>query len=187
ESRAVVTNYDVFPSFNSDNHGIHPNHKQEVGERMELVSESLVYGKQGIASAPYIDDVVIKDGKSREVTRKLYPSYVLVEMIMDEQSWYTVRHTSGVTGFIGAGTHPMPLSQEEVDRIMTGMKKDSESPKVELDIKPGDIVRVIAEGEMNGFTGPVVEINAKKGKVRFKSEVLGGAVLETDYKALEKI
>ena len=131
--------------------------------------------------------VVIKDGKSREVTRKLYPSYVLVEMIMDEQSWYTVRHTSGVTGFIGAGTHPMPLSQEEVDRIMTGMKKDSESPKVELDIKPGDIVRVIAEGEMNGFTGPVVEINAKKGKVRFKSEVLGGAVLETDYKALEKI
>lgn len=81
----------------------------------------------------------------------------------------------------------MPLSQEEVDRIMNGMKKDSENPKVELDIKPGDIVRVIADGEMKGFTGPVVEINEKKGKVRFKSEVLGGAVLETDYKALEKI
>ncbi len=130
--------------------------------------------------------IVIKDGKSREVTRKLYPSYVLVEMILDEQSWYAVRHTPGVTGFIGAGTHPMPLSPEEVERIMAGMKKDSDK-KIEIDIKPGDMVRVIAEGEMKGFTGPVVEINAKKGKVKFKSEVLGGAVLETDYKALEKI
>ena len=131
--------------------------------------------------------VVIKDGKSKEVTRKLYPSYVMVEMILDEQSWYAVRHTPGVTGFIGAGTHPIPLSQDEVDRIMNGMKKDEENLKVELDLKPGDTVRVIAEGEMKGFTGPVVEVNIKKGRVKFKSEVLGGAVLETDYKALEKI
>ena len=131
--------------------------------------------------------VVIKDGKSREVTRKLYPSYVMVEMILDEQSWYAVRHTPGVTGFIGAGTHPIPLSQDEVDRIMNGMKKDEENLKVEMDIKPGDTVRVIAEGEMNGFTGAVVDVNVKKGRVKFKSEVFGGAVLETDYKALEKI
>ena len=132
--------------------------------------------------------VMVKDGKSREVTRKLYPSYVLVEMILDEQSWYAVRHTPGVTGFIGAGTHPIPLSDEEVDRIMSGMKKDSnEDLQVEIDLKPGDTVRVIAEGEMKGFTGPVVEVNAKKGRVKFKSEVLGGAVLETAYKALERI
>ncbi len=131
--------------------------------------------------------VVIKDGKSKEVTRKLYPSYVMVEMILDEQSWYAVRHTPGVTGFIGAGTHPVPLSQEEVDRILTGMKKSGENPRVEFELKPGDTVRVIAEGEMKGFTGPVVEINARKGRVKFKSDVLGGAVLETDYKALEKI
>ncbi|MBQ3654529.1 MAG: transcription termination/antitermination factor NusG [Synergistaceae bacterium] len=131
--------------------------------------------------------IEVKDGKSREVTRKLYPSYVMVEMILDEQSWYAVRHTPGVTGFIGAGTHPMPLSQEEVDRIMAGMRDSRENMKVEMDLKPGDSVRVIAEGEMKGFTGPVVEVNAKKGRVRFKSDVLGGAVLETDYKALEKI
>ena len=131
--------------------------------------------------------VVIKDGKSREVTRKLYPSYVMVEMILDEQSWYAVRHTPGVTGFIGAGTHPIPLSQEEVDRIMAGMKQSEESPRIEMDIQPGDTVRVIAEGEMKGFTGSVVDVNLKKNKVKFKSEVLGGAVLETDYKALEKI
>ena len=131
--------------------------------------------------------IEIKDGKSREVTRKLYPSYVMVEMILDEQSWYAVRHTEGVTGFVGAGTYPIPLSQEEVDRIMSGMKSSKEDPKVEVDLKPGDIVRVIAEGNMKGFTGPVVEINTKKGKVKFKSDMLGGAELETDYKALEKI
>ncbi len=131
--------------------------------------------------------IVIKDGKSREVTRKLYPSYVMVEMILDEQSWYAVRHTPGVTGFIGAGTHPIPLSQEEVDRVMAIINKDKENLDVEIDIKPGDTVRVIAEGEMKGFTGSVVDVNLKKNKVRFKSEVLGGAILETDYKALEKI
>ena len=84
--------------------------------------------------------IVIKDGKSKEVTRKLYPSYVMVEMILDEQSWYAVRHTPGVTGFIGAGTHPIPLSQDEVDRIMNGMKKDEENLKIEMDLKPGDTV-----------------------------------------------
>jgi transcriptional antiterminator NusG len=131
--------------------------------------------------------VVIKDGKSREVTRKLYPSYVMVEMILDEQSWYAVRHTPGVTGFIGAGTHPIPLSQDEVDRIMSKMKQNEEDMNVEIDLKPGDTVRVVAEGEMKGFTGSVVDVNLKKNKVKFKSDVLGGAVLETDYKALEKI
>ena len=136
---------------------------------------------------PTETNIVVKDGKSREVTRKLYPSYVMIEMVLDEQSWYAVRHTPGVTGFIGAGTHPMPLSQDEVDRIMSGMKKDIGNAKIEMDLKPGDTVRVIAEGNMKGFTGPVVEVNAKKGRVKFKSDVLGGAVLETDYKALEKI
>ncbi len=131
--------------------------------------------------------VLVKDGKSREVVRKLYPSYVMVEMVLDEQSWYAVRHTPGVTGFIGAGTHPIPLSQEEVDRVMAGMKDDEENVEIELDIKPGDTVRVTAEGEMKGFTGSVVDVNIKKNKVKFKSDVLGGAVLETDYKALEKV
>ena len=131
--------------------------------------------------------IVVKDGKSREVTRKLYPSYVMVEMILDEQSWYAVRHTPGVTGFIGAGTHPIPLSQEEVDRIMSGMKKSEENPKIEVDLKIGDTVRVIAEGEMKGFTGPIIEINAKRGKLKFNHGFLGGAEIETDFKSVEKV
>ena len=81
----------------------------------------------------------------------------------------------------------MPLSEAEVEKIMSGMKKSEGTPRVEFDLKVGDTVRVVAEGDMKGFTGPVVEINAKKGRVKFKSDMLGGSVLETDYKALEKI
>ena len=131
--------------------------------------------------------IEVKDGKSREVTSKLYPSYVLVEMILDEQSWYVVRHTNGVTGFVGAGTYPIPLSKEEVDRIMSGMQSSKDSPKVEMDIKPGDVVRVIAEGNMKGFTGPVTSVDARKGKVKFVNGMLGGSEMETDYKSLEKL
>ncbi|MBQ7543434.1 MAG: transcription termination/antitermination factor NusG [Synergistaceae bacterium] len=131
--------------------------------------------------------IEIKDGKSREVTRKLYPSYVMVEMIFDAQSWYAVRHTEGVTGFVGAGTYPIPLSQEEVDRVMSGMKSSKEDPKVQIDLKIGDVVRVTEDGNMKGYTGPVVQIDAKRGKVKFRTEMLGGAEVETDYKSLEKI
>ena len=131
--------------------------------------------------------IVVKDGKSREVTRKLYPGYVMIEMVLDEPSWYTVRHTPGVTGFIGAGTHPMPLSQEEVDRIMSGMKKSEDAPKLEIGIKPGDTVRVTAEGVRKGCTGPVVEVNQKSGKVKFRHDMLGGSIIDIDYKDLEKI
>ena len=136
---------------------------------------------------PTETNTVIKDGKSREVTRKLYPGYVMIEMVLDEQSWYTVRHTPGVTGFIGAGTHPMPLSDDEVEKIMSGMKKSEQSPKVEIDLKVGDMVRVTAEGVNKGLTGPIVEINAKKGKVKFRHDILGGSIVDIDYKDLEKI
>ena len=130
--------------------------------------------------------IVIKKGKSHEVVRKLYPSYVMVEMIFDAQSWYAVRHTPGVTGFIGAGTYPIPLSQEEVDRIMAVMQKNKEDMEVETDINPGDTVRVI-EGEMEGYVGSVIEINVKNNKVLCKTDGLNGATFQTDYKALEKV
>ncbi len=137
---------------------------------------------------PVENKVVVKDGKSHKVSRKLFPSYVLVEMIMDEQSWYAVRHTPGVTGFIGAGTHPMPLSDEEVERLMSSVSdKDDENITVEMDLKIGDMVRVTS-GALKGRTGPVVEINPKKGKVKFRVDAFGGeSVTEADYQFLEKI
>lgn len=131
--------------------------------------------------------VVMKDGKQRTVSRKIYPSYVLVEMLLDEQSWHVVRHTPGVTGFVGAGTHPIPLSEDEVERVMSILEKDQAKPKVEISLKPGDTVTV-KSGPLAGQTGPVVEINSEKGKVKFTVGFFGReTVTEVDYQVLEKI
>lgn len=136
---------------------------------------------------PVEERIVVKDGKSRKVVRKLYPSYVLVEMVLDEQSWHVVRHTPGVTAFVGAGTHPIPLSKDEVDRLMASLAKDQIKTVVDINIKLGDTVTV-KSGPFEGQTGPVVEINPERGKVKFTVSVFGrDTVVETDYQLLEKL
>ena len=84
---------------------------------------------------PVEERVYVKDGKTKRVHRKVFPSYVLVEMILDDQSWYVVRHTPGVTGFVGAGNHPIPLSEREVQDIIGKVGKDQGKPKIEIDVK----------------------------------------------------
>ena len=136
---------------------------------------------------PVEERVFVKDGKSKKVTRKLYPSYVLVEMRLNDQSWYVVRHTPGVTGFVGAGNHPIPLSEKEVKEIMNKIGKDQSKPKIEMNLKPGDIVKV-KSGPFEGQVGPVVEIVPEKGKVKFTVTVFGReTIVETDYMELDKL
>ena len=136
---------------------------------------------------PEEERVVVKDGKSRTVSRKLYPGYVLVNMVLDEQSWYVVRHTPGVTGFVGAGTHPIPLSEDEIRRLMSSLKREQVKPKVELTFKVGDTVRVKSD-DNSGLTGPVVEVNPEKGKVKFTVNIMGRETeTEADYQLLEKV
>jgi len=130
-----------------------------------------------------------KDGKLRKISRKLYPSYVLVEMCLDEQSWYVVRHTPGITGFVGAGTHPLPLSEKEVKEILGKLDKNQEQPKIkiEMNIERGDTVKV-KDGPFEGQVGPVVEVNPEKGKVKFTISVFGReTVVEADFMSLEKL
>ena len=136
---------------------------------------------------PVEEKVFIKEGKSRKVSRKLYPSYVLVEMVLDEQSWYVVRHTPGVTGFVGAGSLPLPLSEREVRDLMARIGVDQVKPKIELDLKLGDTV-CVKSGAFAGQTGPVVELIPEKGKVKFTVTVFGRETLvEADYQDLEKV
>ena len=136
---------------------------------------------------PVEERVLVKDGKSRKVSRKLYPSYVLVEMVLDEQSWYVVRHTPGVTGFVGAGSLPLPLSEREVRELMSRIGSAQAKPKVEINLRLGDTVSV-RSGPFEGQAGPVVEIIPEKGKVKFTVSVFGReTVVETDYELLEKI
>ncbi|MBP0969574.1 MAG: transcription termination/antitermination factor NusG [Oscillospiraceae bacterium] len=110
--------------------------------------------------------VEIKDNKRKEYDRELFPGYVLVKMVMTDESWYIVRNANGVTGFVGTTTKPTPLTQAEVDRL--GVEK----VEVNVDYAPGDMIRIM-NGSFEGFTGRVEEIDREKGRVKVKVSMFG--------------
>lgn len=119
---------------------------------------------------PTENEIEIRDGQRRPVQRKLYPGYVLVEMIelkegddASNKAWYVVRNTPGVTGFVGSGHRPVPLDDEEVRRILRSMR--AEAPKVKVGFQVGQTVRII-DGPFVDFTGTVDEIDTEKGRVK---------------------
>jgi transcriptional antiterminator NusG len=135
---------------------------------------------------PIEEKILIKDGKPRQQRSKIFAGYVFVEMILDDQSWYVVRHTPGVTGFVGSGNHPIPLTPKEAEDVLGKISKEAK-PKIEVNFEIGDIVQV-KSGPFAGQSGPVDEIDRDKGKVKFKVTVFGReTVIEADYTDLEKI
>lgn len=134
---------------------------------------------------PTEEEVEIKDGKRRVVERRVFPGYVLVQMIMDEDSWYVVRNTPGVTGFVGMGNKPTPLTEQEVAQIMKRM--EAEAPVVKVTFKPGQKVRII-DGPFNDITGVVDEIDMERTKVRVMVSFFGRETpVELDFLQVEKI
>src|SRR5512138_875638 len=110
---------------------------------------------------PVEDEIEIKDGQRRTVQRKIFPGYVLVEMVMTDESWYVVRNTPGVTGFVGSGNKPIPLQESEVKAILKQM--ETETPRVTVAFSRGQSVRII-DGPFADFLGVVEDINHEKGK-----------------------
>ncbi|GHS95877.1 transcription termination/antitermination protein NusG [Synergistales bacterium] len=158
--------------------------KANLEQRIATMS---MEGKIFSVLIPVEERVFVKDGKSRKVSRKLYPGYALVEMLLDEESWYVVRHTPGVTGFVGAGSYPLPLSDKEIRDILIRVGKEQTKPKVEIDLRLGDTVKV-KSGLLAGQVGPVVEVIPEKGKVKFTVSGFGRETeTEIDYFLLEKI
>ncbi|MEM6283054.1 MAG: transcription termination/antitermination protein NusG [Chloroflexota bacterium] len=133
---------------------------------------------------PTEEEIEVKDGKRKNVEKRVFPGYILVEMIMDEDSWYVVRNTPNVTGFVGMGNEPTPLRQEEVDVIMERMS--SETPRVKVNFKVGEKVRIIS-GPFNDFPGTVANIDADKAKVRVMVNFFGrDTPVELDFVEVEK-
>jgi transcription termination/antitermination protein NusG len=133
---------------------------------------------------PTETEIEIKDGVRREVERRVFPGYVLIKMIMDEDSWYVVRNTPGVTSFVGMGNKPTPLSQDEVDRIMSRIESDA--PRVKVSFSVGERVR-ITEGPFAEFTGVVDAIDADKGKARVMVSFFNRETpVEVDFLQLER-
>jgi transcriptional antiterminator NusG len=134
---------------------------------------------------PTEEEIEVRDGKRRTYQRRVFPGYILVEMAMSDDSWYVVRNTPGVTGFVGMGTKPTPLREEEVQRIIKRM--EAEAPKVKVTFKPGQKVRIV-QGPFADFIGSVDDINMEKGKVRVMVSFFGRETpVELDFLQVEKV
>ena len=136
---------------------------------------------------PEEEEVEYKGGKRKVTTKRVFPGYVIVNMTMDDDSWYTVRHTPGVTGFVGSGAKPIPLRRSEVVEILKRMGLiESNKPKV-IDLDIGENIR-IRSGPFANFEGIVKEILADKGKVRVNISMFGRETpVELDYEQIEKL
>lgn len=126
----------------------------------------------------------VKNGKRQVIEERLFPGYVLVQMIVTEDSWYVVRNTPNVTGFVGSGTTPTPVSQDEVDRLLKRMGEDE--PKYKIDVQPGDSVKIM-DGPFKDFEGKISEVNDAKGTVKVLVNVFGRETpVELDYLQIKR-
>jgi len=133
---------------------------------------------------PTEEEIEVKDGKRRTLERRVFPGYILVNMIMTEESWYVVRNTPGVTSFVGMGNEPVPLRPEEVASIIKRMEADA--PRIKVTFKSGERVRIV-DGPFNDFRGTVDEIDMERAKVRVMVNFFGRETpVELDFLQVEK-
>lgn len=129
----------------------------------------------------------VKDGKKRISLRKFFPGYVLVEMDLDDDVWYLIRNMTGVTGFIGSKTKPIPLLDSEVKQIIKQTEERKEKPTPKVIFEKGDNVKII-EGPFINFNGTIEEVNPDKGKVKVMVSIFGRATpVELEYWQVERL
>ncbi len=133
---------------------------------------------------PTEEEIEVKDGKRRTIERRVFPGYILVNLILSEESWYVVRNTPGVTGFVGMGNTPTALRPEEVAQIIKRMEADA--PRIKVTFRPGERVRIV-DGPFNDFRGTVSEIDMERAKVRVMVNFFGRETpVELDFLQVEK-
>ncbi|NCU30567.1 transcription termination/antitermination protein NusG [Candidatus Saccharibacteria bacterium] len=159
----------------------------------EKVAESIGQRVESVDMADKIFDVLvpkekmieIKNGKRKVVEKKIFQGYVLVDMKMTEDAWYIVRNTPGVTGFVGTGTDPSPMSEDEIKKIKKRM--GVEDPKHHIDFSVGEIVN-ITDGPFKGFDGAINEIDETKGKIKVLVSMFGRETpVELDALQVKKV
>ena len=154
---------------------------------VERVQRAGMQGKFGRILVPTEEVVEVKNGVKRTTERKFFPGYVLVEMVMDDDTWHLVKHTSKVTGFVGgARNRPAPISEDDVMKIVNQMQEGSDRPKHKVEFDVGDYVRV-KEGPFADFNGTVEEVNYEKSKLRVLVTIFGRATpVELEFGQVEK-
>ena len=161
-------------------------HENKVKVNLEKRIEYMNMGEKIFrVEVPQKSVTKIKDGKKTDREEKVFPGYVLVEMIMDDDSWFVVRHTAGVTKFVGSTKKPIPAKDSEIKRIIH--KSTNEVVKIELDIKAGDKVRIIS-GPFSELVGDITEVYPDKSKLRAMVSIFGRETpVELEYKQIQRI
>ena len=159
--------------------------ERNIRERIERAG---MHAKFGRILVPTEEVVEMKNGKKAVTERRFFPGYVLVEMLMDDESWHLVKHTSKVTGFVGgAKNRPAPISEAEVMKIVHQMQEGVEKPRPKVEWEVGEVVRV-KDGPFTDFNGAIEDVNYEKSKVRVAVTIFGRATpVELDFHQVEKI
>ncbi|HEX8409668.1 MAG TPA: transcription termination/antitermination protein NusG [Thermoanaerobaculia bacterium] len=152
--------------------------KENLTQRIDALG---MRGKFGEIKIPTETLIEMKGGKKREVQRKFFPGYILVEMEMSDDAWHLVKNTPKVTGFVGTGKKPTPLTQEEVDQILTQVVTTKEKPKPKHVYEHGEHVRII-DGPFSNFTGVVEEVNVDRSTLKVMVTIFGRSTpVELDF------
>ncbi|PQA77825.1 transcription termination/antitermination protein NusG [Rhodoferax sp. TS-BS-61-7] len=154
---------------------------------IERINRVGMQNKFGRILVPMEEVVEVKNGQKKTTERKFFPGYVLVEMVMDDESWHLVKHTNKVTGFVGgAKNRPAPISEAEVMKIVNQMQEGTEKPRHKIEFVVGEFVRV-KEGPFTDFNGSVEDVNYEKSKVRVSVTIFGRSTpVELEFSQIEK-
>lgn len=154
---------------------------------LERIARAGMQNKFGRILVPMEEVVEVKNGQKKTTERKFFPGYVLVEMVMDDESWHLVKHTNKVTGFVGgAKNRPAPISEAEVMKIVNQMQEGTDKPRHKIEFVVGEYVRV-KEGPFTDFNGSVEDVNYEKSKVRVSVTIFGRATpVELEFSQIEK-
>ena len=156
--------------------------RRNVDQRAKFMDAE---GEISEVTIPTEEEIEVRNGQRHTVTKKILPGYVLVKMVMSDQSWGIVRNTPGVTGFVSADDKPVPLQEEEVNRILKQM--ETAAPKIKVGFRKGQSVRVV-DGPFIDFVGIVDEINPERGKVKVLLFLFGRETpVELDFLQVEKL
>ena len=155
---------------------------------IERIQRAEMQSKFGRILVPTEEVVEMKNGQKRTTERKFFPGYVLVEMVMDDETWHLIKHTNKVTGFVGGiKNRPAPISESEVMKIVTQMQEGTEKPRPKVEWSVGELVRV-KEGPFTDFNGAIEDVNYDKSKVRVSVTIFGRATgVELDFAQVEKV
>jgi transcriptional antiterminator NusG len=154
---------------------------------VERIGRASMQDKFGRILVPTEEVVEMKNGQKKTTERRLFPGYVFVEMVMDDDTWHLVKHTSKVTGFVGGvKNRPAPISEDEVQKIVSQMQEGTDKPRHKIEFMVGELVRV-KEGPFTDFNGSVEEVNYEKNRLRVSVMIFGRSTpVELEFGQVEK-